>query len=148
MIEDKNWEQVIPIIDSYEKAGRKNSSLEMLKIWKNIYEKERTNNFFSNCKNYEGMYTKYTAVRFFLRRMELNMEEDTYSELICAIKTKQISYEALVEIISRAVVDKYNVIRKIGDIYYKIGLINEFKSCEKLCDKIEDKQKPIAYCRK
>ena len=39
MIEDKNWEQVIPIIDSYEKAGRKNSSLEMLKIWKNIYEK-------------------------------------------------------------------------------------------------------------
>ena len=47
MIEDKNWEQVIPIIDSYEKAGRKNSSLEMLKIWKNIYEKERTNNFFS-----------------------------------------------------------------------------------------------------
>ena len=40
MIEDKNWEQVIPIIDSYEKAGRKNSSLEMLKFGK-IYMKRK-----------------------------------------------------------------------------------------------------------
>lgn len=75
-------------------------------------EKERTNNFFSNCKNYEGMYTKYTAVRFLLRRMELNMEEDTYFELISAIKANEISYDALMEIISRAVVDKGNVIKK------------------------------------
>lgn len=147
MIEDKNWEQVIPIIDSYEKAGRKNSSLEMLKIWKNIYEKERTNNFFSNCKNYEGMYTKYTAVRFLLRRMELNMEEDTYFELVSAIQANEISYDALMEIISRAVVDKGNVIKKIGDIYNRNGQTDYYKKCEKVEKLLKDKSIPIAYCQ-
>ena len=58
------------------------------------------------------MYTKYTAVRFLLRRMELNMEEDTYFELVSAIQANEISYDALMEIISRAVVDKGNVIKK------------------------------------
>ena len=58
------------------------------------------------------MYTKSTAIRFLLRRMELNMEEDTYFELISAIKANEISYDSLMEIISRAVVDKGNVIKK------------------------------------
>lgn len=119
----------------------------MLKIWKNIYEKERTNNFFSNCKNYKGMYTKYTAVRFLLRRMELNMEEDTYFELVSAIQANEISYDALMEIISRAVVDKGNVIKKIGDIYNRNGQTDYYKKCEKVEKLLKDKSIPIAYCQ-
>ncbi len=78
------------------------------------------------------MYTKYTAVRFLLRRMELNMEEDTYFELISAIKANEISYDALMEIISRAVVDKGNVIKKIGDIYNRNGQTDYYKNVRKL----------------
>lgn len=148
MIEDNRWDQVTQIIQSYRRAGRKSSSLEVLSIWENIHQKEGSSSFFKGCNDYTDMYKKYTAVRFLLRRVELNMEEDTYFELVLAIQAKEISYDALMEIITKTVIDKGNVIKKIGDIYYRNGQMDNYRKCEQVIQLLKDKAIPIAYCRK
>lgn len=148
MMENNRWTQVTQIIQSYRSAERKSSSLEMLSIWANIHQKEKNSNFFKGCNDYTDMYKKYTEIRFLLRRVELNMEEDTYFELVLAIQAKEISYDALMEIITKTVIDKGNVIKKIGDIYYRNGQMDNYRKCEQVIQLLKDKAIPIAYCRK
>ena len=148
----QNWAAVGQIMQSYRSGGRKSSLLESLEILYQIYFKETEANvncsFFENCLDFESIWEKYSSIRFLLRRMELNLEEEAFSELVHAIRKQQISCEALVEIILHAVVDKKEVLRKVAEIYRAEGIQECYMQCNELLKLVENKPLPVTYCRK
>lgn len=137
----QEWEQIGQIIEGYHKAGRKSSELETLSILYNIYEKEKNANvktsFFDGCTDYQSIYKKYNVIRFLLRRMELGFEIETYQELVNGIRTEQISYEALMEMMLHSTVDKKTILKKIAEVYDDVGMDRYGGMCRELCQKLE-----------
>ncbi len=149
LIADGNWKEIAAIIDSYRTAGRKSSDLEVIGILKDIYEHEHKANgraaFFEKCTDFQAIYEKYTAVRFLLRRLELRMEEECYSELKDAMIQRDISCEALIDITSHAVIDKEFVMKKLLQIYCEAGLEKEAEKCRKVYDIVKFKTLPRTH---
>lgn len=58
-----------------------------------IHEKELASeekiSFFIGCLNFQTIYEKYNAVSFFLRRMELGFEKESYVEFRNAVICKK-----------------------------------------------------------
>lgn len=152
LIETHAWDSVGEIIESYRKAGRKSSILETFGVWYDIYRKEKVasvkNDFFSECIDYQGMYEKYMTVRFFLRRMELGLEEEAYRELTYAISTEAISCEAVIEMVIRSVVDRKTVLIQLMAVYEKAGLDTSYEKCKKLYQLVESKPIAVTFCKR
>jgi len=151
MMEQGEWNQAASAIDSYRKAQMKSSSLEMLGIMSDIYQKECASGtevrFFAGMTKWKEMYEKYMYVRFLLRRMELGMPEVEYEDLVLAIKNGQVSYDALITILVHSVADKAVCLRKCMG-YYKLCKQDRYlRELENLYDKVQKKGLPYAYTK-
>lgn len=151
MIEQEQWERVGESIISYRKSERKSSILEMLGILYNIWEKERNadvlHSFFENSSNYKDIHWKYISVRFFLRRIEMGMARESYIELEDAIRKKIISYEAVIEIMIHAVINKNVVLKELLNIYNDCELKQEYTKCKQLLRLTQNNKVVIAYSK-
>lgn len=151
MMEQGAWEQVAEVIASYRSGKMKNSTLEMLGIMSDICEKElengKTRSFFYYLHSWQQMYEKYMRIRFLLRRMELGMPEQEYSELVDLIKRQEISYDALIIILLHSVVDKKICLQKFIGYYRESGQADCRKHAEALYEQIRKKGVSYAYTR-
>ena len=152
LIQLGKWEEIGNIVQLYRKNQMKNSSLEMYAIMSDIYQKEKENGiekgFFDNLSGYEEVYQKYITVRFLLRRMEMGMPESEYMELIEALKTENVSCDAIMILVLHSVIDKKTVLIKIRDYYQQSGKVSDKEKIEVFYGKIKDKELPIAYSKR
>lgn len=152
LMEKGDWDQIGQIMESYRSTGRKSSTLEMLGVLYDIYKKEKMSgvkhSFFEDMRDYSDIYHKYLSTRFLLRRMELGMEEETYQELLDAIRSEYISYEALEEMILCSVVEKKAVLEKLTVIYEEAGMYAQSALCKKIYQVIKKRPRSITYCQK
>lgn len=152
LIDSGCWKQVGEVIESYRKAGRKSSSLEEIGILYDIYQKEEKEGvcvgFFMECSGYNSIYEKYIRIRFLLRRIELGMPEKDYIELIHLIKKQAISSVALLEMVSRSIVDKKAVTQKLAEIFCKAGREQEEKHWKTIYEIVRQKSIPVTYRKK
>lgn len=152
LMEKGDWDQIGQIMESYRSTGRKSSTLEMLGVLYDIYKKEKMSgvkhSFFEDMRDYSDIYHKYLSTRFLLRRMELGMEEETYQELLDAIRSEYISYEALEEMILCSVVEKKAVLEKLTVIYEEAGMCAQSALCKKIYQVIKKRPQSITYCQK
>lgn len=146
------WENVETIIEQYRSGKRKDSTLEELGIMSDINRDERKAGiqipFFSNANCFEQMYEKYKHIRFLFFRMELNIPETEYQELIKAITDGSISCEAVIHFVLHAVSDKKSVLEKIWEVYQKAGEKCKEERIKMLYEVVKDKPIPIAYIKK
>lgn len=151
MMEHGNWSQAATVIASYRSGQMKGSTLEMLGIMSDIYQKELTNEvkkrFFQQMTCWQEMYEKYMNVRFLLRRMELGMSESEYEELVSAIKNDQISYDAIITILVHSVADKKVCLEKCIEYYKQSGQLANAKKAEQLYVQVKSKGLPYAYTK-
>ena len=152
LMEKGDWDQIGQIMESYRSTGRKSSTLEMLGVLYDVYIKEKISgvkhSFFEDMRDYSDIYHKYLSTRFLLRRMELGMEEETYQELLDAIRSEYISYEALEKMILRSVVEKKAVLEKLTVIYEEAGMYAQSALCKKIYQVIKKRPRSITYCQK
>lgn len=152
LMEKGDWDQIGQIMESYRSTGRKSSTLEMLGVLYDVYIKEKISgvkhSFFEDMRDYSDIYHKYLSTRFLLRRMELGMEEETYQELLDAIRSEKISYEALEKMILRSVVEKKAVLEKLTVIYEEAGMYAQSALCKKIYQVIKKRPRSITYCQK
>lgn len=152
LMEKGDWDQIDQIMGSYRSTGRKSSTLELLGVLYDVYKKEKMSgvkhSFFEDMRDYSDIYHKYLSTRFLLRRMELGMEEETYQELLDAIRKEYISYEALEEMIFRSVVEKKAVLEKLIVIYEEAGMYAQSALCKKIYQVIKKRPRSITYCQK
>ena len=152
LIEAGDWETIGDIILSYRRNQMKNSELEMYGVMSDIYQKEKAEHiergFFSECSGYEAVYRKYITVRFLLRRMEMEMPESAYIELLKELKDGTVSCEAMIVMILHTILNLKEVIRKV-ETYYR--QINQNGNAEKMTDfyeKVKDRKLPTAYSKR
>lgn len=147
LMEKGDWDQIGQIMESYRSTGRKSSTLEMLGVLYDVYIKEKISgvkhSFFEDMRDYSDIYHKYLSTRFLLRRMELGMEEETYQELLDAIRSEYISYEALEKMILRSVVEKKAVLEKLTVIYEEAGMYAQSALCKKIYQVIKKRPRSI-----
>lgn len=152
LMEKGDWDQIGQIMESYRSTGRKSSTLEMLGVLYDVYIKEKISgvkhSFFEDMRDYSDIYHKYLSTRFLLRKMELGMEEETYQELLDAIRSEYISYEALEKMILRSVVEKKAVLEKLTVIYEEAGMYAQSALCKKIYQVIKKRPRSITYCQK
>lgn len=152
LMEKGDWDQIGQIMESYRSTGRKSSTLEMLGVLYDVYIKEKISgvkhSFFEDMRDYSDIYHKYLSTRFLLRKMELGMEEETYQELLDAIRSEYISYEALEKMILHSVVEKKAVLEKLTVIYEEAGMYAQSALCKKIYQVIKKRPRSITYCQK
>lgn len=149
MMEQGDWEQVAAVIASYRTGKMRSSMLETLGIMSDIHEKQVEEGtkwrMFDCCGDWQEMYERYTQLRFLLRRMELNLPESEYKELVSAIKERKISYDVLLIVLLHAVVDKKVCVRKLVKYYEESGQTLYRKRAEILYERLKDKGLPYTY---
>ena len=152
LIENGDWKQVGEIIASYRSTGRKSSTLEMFGVLYDIYRKEQQSgvkhSFFEDTADYPAIYKKYLSVRFLLRRMELGMVEEAYQELLDAIRSEYISYDALEKMLLCATVERKSVLEKLIAIYEEAGMGAQSALCKRAYQVIKRSPLPVTYCQK
>lgn len=152
LMEAGEWEKAGAIIQSYRAGKMKSSILEMLGIMSDIYEKEKENGaakgFFEDTKSWQDMYEKYMKTRFLLRRMELGMPAQEYSELESGIKENRISCDALIILIMHSVADRKVCLQKLIAYYRQSGHMQDVHYTEQVYELIKDKGIPLVYHRK
>lgn len=142
------WEQVAEIISIYRSKQMRSTELEVIGIMLEIYQKEIKNNvrtgFFDGLTSWDEMYEKYMYVRFLLRRMEFNLSEHEYEDLINAMKADVISYDALLTILFYGGVDRKICLRKWIEIYKSSGQLENAIKAEQVYEQV--KRKPLQTC--
>lgn len=118
----------------------------MFGVLYDIYRKEQQSgvkhSFFEDTADYPAIYKKYLSVRFLLRRMELGMEEEAYQELLDAIRSEYISYDALEKMLLCATVERKSVLEKLIAIYEEAGM--DAQECLVQKSISGNKKKPVA----
>lgn len=151
LMEQGEWIQVAAIIASYRIGQMKNSALEMLGLMSDIQQKAceagAEVGFFDGMYSWQEMYEKYMAVRFLIRRMELGMPEETYSELVMSIKKSALPYEVVELFVVHMVVDKKACLEKLIYYYKEFGQLKNQKLAEQLYQKVANKGLPYAYTK-
>lgn len=149
LINEGEWEAVRDIILAYRKFAAKDTLLETCGIISDIYWEEersnRKNNFFSGLSNYIEVYSKYTKMRFLLRRIEMALPETEYTDLLNDIRQKKISCNSIIIFIIHSILDKKKVLLRLADYYQKIDFIDEAVYVRKVYEMIKEKKIPVAY---
>lgn len=152
LISRGDWKQVGQIIEAYRQAGRKSTSLEILRTLYKMYLKEKKagieKSFLFSNSQYDDIYKNYLLIRFMLRRMELKMNSETYCKLTTVIKEKMISYDVLEEMVLQTIVDKKSVLQRLEKLYCDVGEREYSRKCAQLLKLVEGKKLPLTYCRK
>lgn len=124
------WQEVKQIIESYESIDKKikglDSDMGRLRVIYDIYQSEHDdgrvkNYFFEPWMTYDQILEKYIKTRFLLRRMELGMNENTYSTLVHDLIDERISLPALYEFIIHTTQYKDELINRLIKIYNDLG---------------------------
>lgn len=125
LISSGKWSAVCSIIEQYRKGNMKDSTLEMLGIMADIWKKEQEagieQGFFAGLTDYKAIYEKYITVRFLLRRIELNISEDSCKKAVSAICCGDISCDAIVILVLYGIIEKNAVLERVQNYYLKNG---------------------------
>lgn len=127
LISSGKWSVVCSIIEQYRKGNMKDSTLEMLGIMADIWKKEQEagieQGFFVGLTDYKDVYEKYITVRFLLRRIELNISEDSCKKAVSAICSGAISCDAIVTLILHGVIEKNVLLERLQKYYLEHGKV-------------------------
>lgn len=149
LIDGGDWGQVKNIIDVYRNYEAKDTLLETCGIISDMYWAEKKYNkqstFFLQGLSYQQLYKKYTKTRFLLRRMELNLPQSEYAELLDEIKTQRISCCTLVILVIHSVLHKKEVLLNLELFYKKIGFLDDAEYVRKVYLLVKDSSIPVAY---
>lgn len=141
LISNGQWQEVRKILTAYDGIDKKlkglNSDMTRLGVISEIYEKEHQADvkhyFFEPGMTYQQIYEKYIKTRFLLRRMELDMGENTYSSLTQDLLDERISLQALFVFIIHTIHYREELLQKLIDLYSSVGndnCVNRLKTFE------------------
>lgn len=123
------WNMVKEILNSYNsidsQSQRPNSEMSRLGVINEIYECEHKKDvphyFFEPGMSYQQVLEKYISTRFLLRRMELDMEKETYQNLTQDLLHEWISLPALFVYIIHSIHYREELIHKLIELYTSVG---------------------------
>jgi hypothetical protein len=149
MMAQGKWDDAERTLEEYHKGNIKSSELEMLCIMSEITRTECEEGeaalFFCRMDAWEDMYDKYMRTRFLLWRMEFDMPESEYGELIDGIEHLTITPAALKTMILHSVIDKAKVFDKLIRYYSKFGQDENAKRVASWRDACKKYDKTVCY---
>lgn len=138
------WNSVTSIIEAYHKNNMKNSMLETYAVMAELYSE----GFFKDTFGYDAIYQKYIHTKFLLRRLEAGMPEESYEDLINAVKKEEISCNAIMTMILHFVLDKEPVLCRIEKCYRMTGNKAAEKEIRKIRMAVQNRAIPVAYSKR
>lgn len=146
------WDMVCSIIEQYRKGNMKDSTLEMLGIMSDIWKKEWESGiepgFFDGLTDYNDIYKKYITVRFLLRRIELNISEDSREKAVSEICSGDISSDVIVTLVVHGMIEKDVVLERIQKYYLENGHVERAAEIDKVRNVFVSKKTPVVLTKR
>lgn len=146
------WNTVYSIIEQYRKGNMKDSTLEMIGIMSDIWKREQENGveqgFFDGLTDYNDIYKKYITVRFLLRRIELNISEESREKAVSEICCGGISSDVIVTLVVHGIIEKNAVLERIQNCYLKNGNVEEAAEIGEVRNVFVSKKTPMVLTKR
>lgn len=111
------YDDIKPLLLSYKDLTEHNNSLAIVCYLCTIHEREKESGqttIFSKISDMEELLQRYTALKFYLRRIDFNMLDDVEMFYRFLLENRVSSYE-LLRAIDFSVVNKEKILREIND---------------------------------